>query len=223
MTRIEASHTTKKLPLRLLVMLLLFLGAATLFLFIVNEVLMEKEVAVDNAVLQYLSTHVVSPRLTGFMQTVSFFASALFLQIAYGIIVLIFLFQRKYAFAILTAFTGVGGFIISYILKISFHRSRPAHPLIDPLLTYSFPSGHATSAFIFYNFLGYLLWKIDLSKTIKIIGVIVLFLFPLLIGFSRMYLAVHFFSDVVAGFCVGLIWLLVIILTFEKKVHLKTK
>ncbi|HYH14083.1 MAG TPA: phosphatase PAP2 family protein, partial [Flavisolibacter sp.] len=117
--------------------------------------------------------------------------------------------------ALEVAAIGLGGFVINYVMKLTFQRVRPPNPLIDPLHNFSFPSGHATSAFIFYGLLAYLVWKTNLSKTYKVLIGMLLILFSLLIGFSRIYLRVHYSSDVVAGFCIGFAWLILSIYLFE--------
>jgi undecaprenyl-diphosphatase len=75
------------------------------------------------------------------------------------------------------------------------------------LTNFGFPSGHAMSGFVFYGLLTYLIWKTDLDKRYKYLIGCFLILFCLLIGFSRVYLRVHYLSDVAAGFCIGCAWL----------------
>lgn len=206
----------KKLPLRLLVLLTLFAGALFLFAFVVHEVLWEKEEQADNSIFNFLSAHVINNGLTGFMKTVTYFASATFLQIAYSCLFLLYLVLKNVKRAFEIAAIGIGGFVVNYFMKLSFHRVRPPHPLIDPLHNFSFPSGHATSAFIFYGLLAYLIWKTNLSKPLKYISGAILILFSILIGFSRVYLRLHYPSDVLAGFCIGFAWLLLTIYLFER-------
>jgi undecaprenyl-diphosphatase len=88
--------------------------------------------------------------------------------------------------------------------------------LIGPLKNFSYPSGHATSGFIFYGLLVYLVWKTNIPKPYKWLTSSILILFSLLIGFSRIYLRVHYASDVVAGFCIGLAWLALSIWLIEQ-------
>jgi len=206
----------KKLPIGILLLVLLFAGAIVLFTLIVHEVFWEQEAEADHYIFDLLSDHVIHPGLTGFMETVTYFASARFLQIAYGVVILFYLAYRHWKRALEIAAIGVGGFLVNYVMKLSFQRVRPPDPLIDPLHNFSFPSGHATSAFIFYGLLTYLIWKTDLSKTYKYLIGTALILFSLLIGFSRIYLRVHYLSDVVAGFCIGFAWLLLSIYLFER-------
>ncbi|MEJ7822491.1 MAG: phosphatase PAP2 family protein, partial [Chitinophagaceae bacterium] len=160
----------KKLPLRLIVLLALFAGTLFLFVFIIHEVLWEKEEAVDNSIFSFLSANVISNRLTGFMKGVTYFASATFLQIAYGSLVILYLLLKNWKRAVEIAVIGIGGFVVNYFMKLSFHRVRPPHPLIERLQNFSFPSGHATSAFIFYGLLTYLVWKTNIPKLYKYIA-----------------------------------------------------
>lgn len=206
----------RKLPFGLLLLWALFAGALFLFVFVVHEVLWEKEEAVDNAIFTYLSTHVINKGLTGFMKTITYFASATFLQIAYSCLFVLYLVRKNSKRAFEIAAIGIGGFLVNYLMKLSFHRTRPPHPLIDPLQNFSFPSGHATSGFIFYGFLAYLVWKTSLPRPLKYILATLLVLFSLLVGFSRVYLRVHYPSDVLAGFCIGFAWLLLTLFLFER-------
>ncbi|MEP6595411.1 MAG: phosphatase PAP2 family protein [Ginsengibacter sp.] len=215
-----ATHSTKRilkqLPVGLIILLALFSGALFLFIFIIDEVLREKEELLDNNVFNFLSAHVISPHLTSFMKGVTYFASANFLQVAYVVLILFHLFIKKYKTAIEVAVLGLSGFLVNYFMKLSFHRLRPPHPLIAPLDNFSFPSGHATSGFIFYGLLTYLVWKTNISRLLKYITGTIFILFSLLIGFSRIYLRVHYPSDVAAGFCVGFAWLILTIWLFER-------
>jgi undecaprenyl-diphosphatase len=206
----------RKLPIRLIGLLALFAGALFLFAYVAHEVLWEKEEAIDKSIFNYLGAHVIDNRLTGFMKTVTYFASATFLQIAYACLFILYLalHNNKRAFEI--AAIGLGGFLVNYFMKLSFHRTRPLHPLTTPLQNFSFPSGHATSGFIFYGMLAYLIWKTDLPAVYKYVLALLLIFFSLLIGFSRIYLRLHYPSDVAAGFCIGFAWLLLCIYLMEK-------
>ncbi|MGI8583839.1 MAG: phosphatase PAP2 family protein [Chitinophagaceae bacterium] len=206
----------KKLPLGLIILIILFAAAIFFFVFIMHEVLWEKEDAADNRVFAFLSANIISDNLTGFMKGVTYFASATFLQIAYGALVLLYVLFKNWKRALEIAAIGIGGFVVNYFMKISFHRIRPPHPLIAKLQNFSFPSGHATSAFIFYGLLTYLVSKTDIPKLSKNIIGTILILFSLLIGFSRIYLRVHYASDVLAGICIGFAWLILTVWLFER-------
>jgi membrane-associated phospholipid phosphatase len=205
----------EKLPLGLIGLLLLFGGVIFLFARITDEVIMEEEAQTDNYILRYLSAEVINPSLTSFMKVVTYMASAQFIQVGYGILILIYLLKKNYRRSIEIFVTATSGLVVNLIMKFSFHRLRPVNPLIEPLQSFSFPSGHATSGFIFYGLLVYLIWKTDLPRSIKILSGIMLISLSLLIGFSRIYLRVHYPSDVAAGFCVGFAWLLLLVWLME--------
>ncbi|RYY98423.1 MAG: phosphatase PAP2 family protein [Chitinophagaceae bacterium] len=205
-----------KLPLQLLLLLLLLSGALLLFTYIAHEVLWEKEEAADNYVLGLMAEHVVARRWTPFMKAVTGCASAGFLQVGYVVLVGYLLLRKNWKRALEIAVAGIGGHGLNYVMKLSFQRVRPPGPLIGKLENFSFPSGHATSAFIFYGLLAYLLWKMELPRAVRLTGVALLLLFSLLIGFSRVYLRVHYPSDVLAGFCIGFAWLLLVTALFRR-------
>ena len=95
---------------------------------------------------------------------------------------------------------------ITYIvLKNIFQRPRPdlAEQLINET-GHSFPSGHTTNNVAFYGFAIYLVYKNIKNKSIRNLLIILLGMMPILIGFSRIYLRVHYFSDVLAGLIVGI-------------------
>lgn len=206
----------KNLTGRVLLLLFLFSASLFLFVFIIHEVLWEKEEAADLLIFDYLASTVITPQLTQVMKAVTYCASSIFLQVAYGVVIFIFLVQKNWKRAFEIMIIGMGGFLINYFMKLSFHRLRPPNPLIDPLNNFSFPSGHATSGFIFYGLLVYLVWKGKLSNAFKYMLGCILILFSLLIGFSRVYLRVHYPSDVVAGICIGFAWLALCIWLMEK-------
>ncbi len=193
---------------------ILFLAAVFIFIRLVEEIIFEKEVLFDNKVLNSISESMTSKKLTSIMSFITYFASALFLQVSYCVLILYFIFRKNYHTSIQVGIIGLGGFIITYFMKLAFHRLRPTNPLIEPLQNFSFPSGHATSAFIFYGLLSYLIWKSNFK--LKYPAIILLLSFSILIGFSRIYLRLHFPSDVLAGFCIGFSWLIIIISVIEK-------
>ncbi|MEO5985153.1 MAG: phosphatase PAP2 family protein [Ferruginibacter sp.] len=199
----------------LLLLLILFSGALFFFGVLINEVILEKEDGVDIRTFYFIGNHIIDPSLTPLMKWVTYFASATFLQIGYGILIVLYLLFKDYKRAVEIGIIGLGGYLVNYFMKLFFHRPRPLNPLIDPLKNFSFPSGHATSGFIFYGLLIYLIWKTNFPLLYKYLAAAFLFLFALLIGFSRIYLRVHFLTDVVAGFCVGLAWLSLVIWLME--------
>jgi undecaprenyl-diphosphatase len=114
---------------------------------------------------------------------------------------------RKRATAAFLVGAVAGGAVVGTLLKLLFDRPRPdiVHHLVD-VYNASFPSGHAMNSAVVYLTLGALLARTEKSRGPRIYIVIVALLLTLSIGVSRVYLGVHWPSDVVAGWCVGGAW-----------------
>ena len=127
-------------------------------------------------------------------------------------LILIFYFllvKRQTWFSIRVITIAISSLVLMLLLKQLFQRKRPLSPLLKAAKGLSFPSGHAIMAVTFYGLLIYIFQHsitIDwLSWFLTILVVVLIFL----IGFSRIYLRVHYASDVAAGFIIGLLWLLI--------------
>jgi membrane-associated phospholipid phosphatase len=101
-----------------------------------------------------------------------------------------------------------GGGLLNWALKAFFQRPRPHFDLpLTVVPGWSFPSGHAMGSLIAYGMLAYLLLSIMQERRIQSVTIVIASLLVLLIGFSRLYLGVHYFSDVIAGYAAGTVWL----------------
>lgn len=105
----------------------------------------------------------------------------------------------------------LGALALDAALKLAFHRPRPM-PFFDLAVpyTYSYPSGHAMFALCFYGALAWLTIRHVRSRPGRVFIWGAAALFTILIGFSRIYLGVHYPSDVLAGYCVAFIWMSVV-------------
>ena len=116
-----------------------------------------------------------------------------------------FLFLKKnyvYVWAFLVALFSGG--ILMALIKIIIKRPRPELPFpVYQEFSFSFPSGHATASIILYGFIAYFIWQNSSSNKIRLVSAVSALLVILLIGFSRTYLGVHYFSDVIAGYILG--------------------
>ena len=102
---------------------------------------------------------------------------------------------------------ALGSLGLMLMLKLIIHRARPADPLLKMVRGYSFPSGHALMSMVFYGLLIYII-RHELKNRLVggVISIFLMFLI-LMIGFSRIYLRVHYATDVIAGLAIGFIWL----------------
>jgi len=151
-----------------------------------------------------------SPFLTLFFKAVTFTGEWYFVL---GVLVLISLFfiikmARSRLDSYFLWLITVGGLGTAFVLKEILHRSRPVGGLIAETSS-SFPSAHSVISVAFYAFVFYLLAKNSRNNFSKCLSISALFLFPLLLGFSRLYLGVHYLSDVLAGYAIGLVWFLI--------------
>jgi undecaprenyl-diphosphatase len=101
------------------------------------------------------------------------------------------------------------------LLKELFHRKRPEVPLLFTARGKSFPSGHAMMSVCFYGFLMHILLQLTTSNVMHVIISIICVSLILLIGFSRVYFRVHYVTDVLAGFVIGIAWLYVALRVFH--------
>lgn len=133
---------------------------------------------------------------------------------AFTAIIIIWLWRKKtYIIPLLAVISGGG--LFNLIGKLALHRERPETALYTES-TFSFPSGHSTVAVAFFGFIIYILMRGGLKLKYKIgilfFGVVLI----LLVGLSRLYLGVHFLSDVLGGYLLGLFWLIAGIIIVER-------
>ncbi|MBC7904996.1 MAG: phosphatase PAP2 family protein [Gemmatimonadaceae bacterium] len=195
------------LSLRFLLSSVIFIASVIFFVLITRSVLGPEQHRMDIAAIKAFAKETTTT-LRDIMIGISFLASSPFLTVAYLLLLGWYsFFHKSWRRGLATAIIGIGGSLVTHFLKVYFQRPRPANPLSDPLLTYSFPSGHSSAGFIFYGLLIYLVSKSNLSPGYKILTGILLAALSLLIGLSRIILRFHYLSDVIGGFCIGAAWL----------------
>ena len=152
-----------------------------------------------------------SPVLTGLMKVITNFGAEYLMLIS--ITVVFFLIWKKHKHeALVLAIILIMGLVINMFLKQIIQRPRPDIMPSVVETSYSFPSGHAMNSSVFYLTIAFYTYHFTRKKKLSLVvtgGAIVLLL---LIGFSRVYLGVHYPSDVVAGYVVGVWWLTTAIL-----------
>lgn len=190
--------------------LLIGLSAAiislVLFLWLADEVLEGETILFDNSVRLFVHQF-ASPLMTGLMQTMSFIGSTVFL-VSLGTVVVIWFAFAGWKRAIALFLINMAGAIALLItLKINFQRTRP-EPYFDTPLpsSFSFPSGHSLSSLCFFGVLAWLVTARIENRAVQIGVWVLAVLLILLIGVSRIYLGVHYPTDVLAGYAAALVW-----------------
>jgi undecaprenyl-diphosphatase len=196
------------LSVELIIVLVLFLASLLILAFIINDVFELKNFTFDNNAFSYVKPFINSTN-TQIMRFVTFFGTGEFLVPANILLSLYYLFIRKHRwYSLRVPVVSIGSFVVMSLLKLYFSRARPDDPVYRAAMGFSFPSGHAMSAMTFYGLIIFLVWKNVENTALKWTLTILLIIFIHLIGFSRVYLRVHYASDVIAGFSLGLIWLI---------------
>jgi membrane-associated phospholipid phosphatase len=178
------------------------------------EEVAEDDTGLDNRIADELHEHATRP-LTEFFEAVTTLGNGIVLAGVAAIAAYLLARRRYYPEAVLMVLAYVGAEVLSYSLKLAFRRDRPF--FTDPLATvstYSFPSGHATVSVAVYGALCLVLLRL-LTGPARVVCLAATVLLVSLIGFSRLYLGVHFLSDVLAGFSVGLAWLALCVVVLD--------
>jgi undecaprenyl-diphosphatase len=200
-------HLLKRLSLSLLLALVAAISVLVFFGWLTDEVLEGDTRAFDEATR--LAVHqLASPTLTTIMRGISFFGGTMFLFCATTIIVVCFIVRKWKREAILLAVTMIGASLLNTTLKLAFKRVRPEpfFNLATPK-SWSFPSGHSLASFCFFGALAAIVNARIKSRGLRTAIWIAAVVIILLIGLSRIYLGVHYATDVIAGFTAALIWI----------------
>lgn len=126
-------------------------------------------------------------------------------------------FMKKLRLGLIIAVIAVIGNELLYFLQNLFQRERPPGPLIESVAGYSFPSGHSFAAYTFFGLLAFLVWRSKTAKTPKIILSFTFFLAATIIAATRIYLHVHYATDMLGGFCLSVMWLIPSLWFLDKK------
>lgn len=187
----------------------LLYSAISFFIFIILTILVLT--GITNKIDLSIEAFIISIRndnLTKVLTVITNIGSAYSLISLTFLISLIATIKRK-KLPINTIINLISVFIISQIFKAIIRRPRPAEIFLVKASGYSYPSGHTMVSFAFFTFIAYsLLEKID-NKILKMMIRLITLLLVIAIGFSRIYLGVHHFTDVLGGYLLGLSYLLV--------------
>lgn len=149
-----------------------------------------------------------SPELTTAMFALSFIGSWKIMLPATAAIFSWFLSKGSQRDALVWVLSVAGGAAINVVLKLWFQRERPSVPwALAHESSYSLPSGHSVTAVVFYGAIALLAYRRFKGRPTTVLIIVAAVFMILGIGLSRIYLGVHFPTDVAAGYLVGTIWL----------------
>lgn len=169
----------------------------------------------DNSVIGFIQNK-ESPPLTLIMKGFTFIGSST-VVVVLAIFTMIFLFRVLHhrLELLLFFFVIAGSALLNYALKLIFRRERPSlHRLIQET-GYSFPSGHSMEAFALYGTIAFLLWKHIPTKAGRVWTIMICIFMIVMIGLSRIYLGVHYPSDVIGAYFASGCWFAISVWGFQ--------
>lgn len=197
------------------VIMVIFLILFSIFAY---KIVMNKSIYIDNIVYDFICDNFMSERMTNVVKILTSLGSALVIIIL-TIVLFIAIKNKKIAISVVINLIVIT--ILNNLLKIIFLRPRPDVNNLILESGYSFPSGHSATGMAFYGYLIYLIYKYVNNKKIKIPLIIFLSLIIVAIGLSRIYLGVHYASDVLGGFLLAIVYLIIFITIANKYIEKK--
>jgi membrane-associated phospholipid phosphatase len=172
------------------------------------------ETGYDQAIADWLHARATDP-LTEFFEAVTTLGNGIVLAGVSAVAAYLLLRRGHGRESLLMVLAFGGAEVLSYALKLGFRRNRPY--FTDPLATestFSFPSGHSTVSLAVYGALAVVIVR-RVSRPVRLPSLAAAAVLVGAIGFSRMYLGVHFLTDVLAGFAAGAAWLAACVVTLD--------
>ena len=185
---------------------LAFFIPLALFAKLSEEVLERKPIGLDVTIMQALHA-MSSPTLNQFVLTVTHFGDTLVIGLVTFLIAFMLWLKRRRRDAVQLLVTAGGAAVMNYLLKISFQRARPS--LWQALVhesSYSFPSGHSMASSALAFALIAITWPTRWRWWAIAAGVVL----TVVVGMGRMYLGVHYPSDVIGAWCISFAWALIV-------------
>lgn len=172
---------------------------------LLEDIFENEQLTLDMVVYRLVILNLRSEPVTAIMKLITNLSSA-YVLIAITIGILLFVKNKKVGLCV--ASNLVITTLLNQLLKYIIQRPRPDGYRLIAESGYSFPSGHSMVSMAFYGLIIYLIWKMVKNKKIKYISCGILGLLIPMIGFSRIYLGVHYASDVIGGFAISIVYLL---------------
>ena len=188
-------------------------GLLYAFVALAGEVMEGDTRALDTQILRALrkaddpATPIGPPWLEVMLLDLTAVGGPTVITLVVGAVVGFLCLQTRYRTAMVVAAAAISGEIVNHLLKEIFQRPRPdVVPHLRDVTTASFPSGHAMESAIVYLTLGVMLMRVAERRITKIYCLSIAILVTLLVGISRVYLGVHYPTDVVGGWMLGFVW-----------------
>ena len=191
---------------------IIFSICLVLFAAVVELLLKDKVKGFDTAVYNFIIKY-KSDFMTKVMILISFLCSFWFLLLMSVILMLTCKKKRMVFYIVLNLLLC---FLLNQTMKLVFLRDRPVDINLIIENGYSFPSGHSMISLAFYGLFIYLIWHLKKTKTERLLLVLPLIILVFLIGISRIYLGVHYASDVLAGLAISSSYLILFIVAYKK-------
>lgn len=199
-------HVIKNKPLKLLLASIIFWTPVIIFCKLAGDIIEKEPISFDVSILNFVHTF-TSPINDVIFQSATNIAGATVIAFITVLLVIFFLYKNQRVNATILV-AGMGGAVAAnVILKLLFHRDRPSlwHPSVIET-GFSFPSGHSMLSMALVLCIVLILWKTRYKWVAIISGALIV----VVVGLSRLYLGVHYPSDVLAGWCVSTAWVLVV-------------
>ena len=161
----------------------------------------------DPAVSDWSALH-RHPQLTSMMLALTGLHSTLGVDLMAGLLVLVLLAARRWREALVLLACMQGGMLLNVAMKLAFQRGRPEaqHALVH-LATFSFPSGHALAATVWWGSVLWLGWAGLRDTSVRLAALAMVIVLVALVAASRVYLGAHYLTDVLAGCAEGVAWI----------------
>ena len=181
------------------------LVASLVFVWLLGEVASGEIMRLDTLAYELFVERLRSDALTPFMEAFTSLASVVVLAVMAAVIAAL---APGKAPGWCVAVNLVCVVLLNTVLKVIVQRPRPDGFRLISETGYSFPSGHSMVSMAFFGLLIWMVWRYHRKDVMRIAWCVVFGLVIAMVGISRIYLGVHYASDVLAGFCVSLVWLI---------------
>ena len=178
---------------------------AIVFLLILDAVTEAESMRLDRAAYWLIVQHLRRPWLTPVMESFSALATPVSMLVVMSLVVAAFAPGKAPGRCVCA--NVVGALVLNQVLKFIIQRPRPDGFRLATVSGFSFPSGHSMAAMAFFGLLAWLVWRYEKDRRQRALLVAAFALVIVMIGVSRIYLGVHYASDVIGGFCLSVIWL----------------